>query len=309
MLRFRKALTFIQKRYPFSHAFGPADTRENCVDSSQKVYDRLLLHTPDEPVLQFETLALLALTDEDGETIDQEKAKDLLKLFRPNRDGCLSVLDFVKSIDSVYKEFRMLSASIQNSSQIDRAFENMFNVLFYIAIVTITMSVLGFNPLALFLSLSSVILGFAFMIGSASSKYFEGVLFILVRRPYGIGDRIHVSNIEVDTSLEGTPGWIVENVTLFETVATWTPTQERCSLSNGSLANSRIINAARSPQAQFHLFLKFHIDEPYEKILIFKSAIEEYMRARPREWLALNGFRAHRVVADQGYVEYIIVIQ
>lgn len=41
------------------------------------------------------------------------------------------------------------------------------------------------DPLSLFISLSSVVLAFAFMIGSAAAKYFEGVLFILVRRPYG----------------------------------------------------------------------------------------------------------------------------
>ena len=28
VLKFRKAITFIQKRYPFSYAFGPAETRE-----------------------------------------------------------------------------------------------------------------------------------------------------------------------------------------------------------------------------------------------------------------------------------------
>lgn len=142
VLRFRKALTFIQKNYPFSYAFGPADTRENCVDSAQNVYTRLMLRAPDEDVLQFETLALLAL-QEDDETIDQQKAKDLVKLFRPDRDGNLTMLDFVRSIDSVYKEFRMLNASIQNSSQIDRAFENMFNVIFYVIVCTITLSQLG----------------------------------------------------------------------------------------------------------------------------------------------------------------------
>ena len=102
---------------------------------------------------------------------------------------------------------------------------------------------------------------------------------------------------------------MVEHVTLFETIATWTPTRERCSLSNGSLANSRIINGARSPQAQFHVRLKFPIDTPYEKTLIFKRAIEEYMKARPREWIALKGFRANRIVTDQGFMEYVIVIQ
>jgi hypothetical protein len=64
-------------------------------------------------------------------------------------------------------------ATIENSSQIDRAFENILNVLFYIVIGCCVLSFLGFDPLALFFSLSSVILAFAFMFSSASAKYFE----------------------------------------------------------------------------------------------------------------------------------------
>ena len=100
MLRFRKALTFIQKSYPFGYFFGEADTRENTIESAQNVYNRLLMRTPGEQVLHFETLALLALV-EDGDTIDQQKAKDLLKLFRPDREGRLTMVDFLKSVDSV----------------------------------------------------------------------------------------------------------------------------------------------------------------------------------------------------------------
>jgi hypothetical protein len=206
VLNFRKALAFIQKRYPFSFAFGPAYSREACIESSQAVYGRLMLGTPSEAVLPFETIALLALTE--TSEIHQQKAKDLVKLFRPDRQGYLTVLDFVKSVDSVYKEFRLLSASIENSSRIDKAFETLFNIPFYALVATMILIQLDFDPLALFLSLSSVILAFAFMIGSASAKYFEGLLFILVRRPYGIGDRIHVSNVEMDTNFTGSAGWV-----------------------------------------------------------------------------------------------------
>jgi hypothetical protein len=207
VLNFRKALTFTQKRYPFSFAFGPAYSREACIESAQAVYERLMLGTPsEETVLPFESIALLALNE--TSEIDQRKAKALVKLFRPDRQGCLTVLDFVKSVDSVYKEFRLLSASIENSSRIDRAFENLFNILFYALVATLILIQLDFDPLALFLSLSSVILAFAFIIGSASAKYFEGLLFILVRRPYGIGDRIHISNVENDTSISGSSGWV-----------------------------------------------------------------------------------------------------
>ena len=103
--------------------------------------------------------------------------------------------------------------------------------------------------------------------------------------------------------------WIVEHVTLFETVLTFLPTNERASLSNGSLANSRIINWARSPQAQFHIFLQFPLDTPFHKLENFKVAIEEYMKARPREWRALNGFRVNKVFARDNYIEHVIVIQ
>lgn len=157
--------------FVFSLAFGLADTRENCIESSQNVYMRLLLRTPDSAVMTFETIAVLAVRG-DG-TMDQEKLKDLVRLFRPDRDGNLSLLDFIKSIDAVYKTIRLLRASIRNSMTIDRAFENIFNIGFYTIMSCIILSQIGFNPLALFLSLSSIILAFAFMIGSASSKYFE----------------------------------------------------------------------------------------------------------------------------------------
>lgn len=41
----------------------------------------------------------------------------------------------------------------------------------------------------------------------------------IFNRPYNIGDRIHVSGIETDTSFDGAPGWTVEHVNLFETIA------------------------------------------------------------------------------------------
>lgn len=55
------------------------------------------------------------------------------------------------------------------------------------------------------------------VIGTASSKYFEGLLFILVRRPYSIGDCIHVSDPNQDTSHSASAFWFVEDITLFST--------------------------------------------------------------------------------------------
>ena len=74
-----------KKATHFHTRLGQQTPERPGIDSAQMVYRRLLMRTPDEHVLQFETLALLAL-QKDG-TIDQEKAKVLVKLFRPDREG------------------------------------------------------------------------------------------------------------------------------------------------------------------------------------------------------------------------------
>jgi hypothetical protein len=84
-------------------------------------------------------------------------------------------------------------------------------------------------------------------------------------------------------------------------------TNERATLSNGSLANSRIINSTRSPNASLHILLKFPVDVPYKKIEIFHKAMDEYALNRPREWVGGVRCRVTRVEAALGFVEYIVV--
>lgn len=147
------------------------------------------------------------------------------------------------------------------------------------------------------------------MISSASSKYFEGLLFILVRRPYQIGDAIHVSNVETDTSYTGSAWWTVEDVGLFTTKVVFAFTMERASLSNGSLANSRIINSTESTEPYVWTTLKFPIDVTFEKLQIFQKALEEFVKNRPREFLSYLDFRVMQVEVDRGSMSYLVGAQ
>lgn len=67
-------------------------------------------------MLSFDVIALQAI-GKSGD-LDGEKVKEFIRLFRPDSDGSLTLLDFVKSIDTVYKELRLLRASISNSSKV-----------------------------------------------------------------------------------------------------------------------------------------------------------------------------------------------
>jgi hypothetical protein len=65
------------------------------------VYERLLYRSNRKDMLSFHVLASLALNPDN--TLKHSKVKELIKIFRPQRDGSLSVLDFVKSVDTVVR--------------------------------------------------------------------------------------------------------------------------------------------------------------------------------------------------------------
>jgi len=131
----------------------------------------------------------------------------------------------------------------------------------------------------------------------------------LYRRPYDIGDRIALSLPFLDTNPDGSSTWFVEKVSLFTTTVRFATTNEVATYSNGSIAPMRIINANRSPKAIIHILMKFWLETPFQRIKVFRTALENFVNARPREWVALVGFRATRVEADFGYVEYRIICQ
>jgi hypothetical protein len=307
VLQFRQSLSLVDNRFLFGVAFGPTTNRECCVKSGQGVYKQLFDREGSGDVLHFDSIAEIAVK-KDG-TLNRPKLKALVRIFRPTRDGELTMIDFLKSVDSVYKEFRILQASIENAGTFGRAFELMVNWIFYIILWVIILYIVGLDPLTMFLSVSSFIVGFAFMIGNASSRWLEGLLFILVRRPYDIGDRISVSNPEKDTNSNGSMTWFVEDLGLYSTTVRLAATNEVATYSNGSLSTSRIINANRSPQAVVSILCKFSVNVSYGKVQLFKKATEKFVKLRPREWIALLGFRATTCEPELGYIEYTVSLQ
>jgi hypothetical protein len=179
ILQFKQTLAFMDLTYPFSTAFGLANKREACMESAQDIYRCLLLSQPESMELHFEMLTALARTVD--KTLDKARVKELARVFWPDREGRLSMLDSVQSNDHVYKDLLLLRASIHNSRQIDKAYKALINIGFYFVLGCFVLAGMNIDPLALvLLSLSSVIaVVLAFAIGSTSAKFFEVSLHVL----------------------------------------------------------------------------------------------------------------------------------
>jgi len=115
ILEFRQAILLLNTEHPFSIAFGPADMRKNCVTSASRVFQKLLnQQSGDKNALKFSTLSEIAMNS-DG-SINAERMKLLVKVLRPNKDKQLTLIDFARSIDNVYRELKTLAAGIRNAT-------------------------------------------------------------------------------------------------------------------------------------------------------------------------------------------------
>ena len=56
-----------------------------------------------------------------------------------------------------------------------------------------------------------------------------------------------------------------------------------------------------------YILLKFPVDVTHEKLDIFNSALEQFFKNRPREWRSYDSFRATRLDAEAGFIEYMVV--
>lgn len=138
--------------------------------------------------------------------------------------------------------------------------------------------------------------------------FFVCLRLVTHRKPYGVGDRVFFNIPEDETSPNGSvlsAGWFVRDITLYHTTLVYGTTNEYCTVSNGSIANLRVINAARSPKAVLYIFLKFGTEVPWSKIQIFEDSLRAFVKSRPREWLGVNGFRTSRVETDLGFHEMV----
>ena len=137
IVQFRASISVLDSEFPFSLAFGKCKTRSQVTVGSQRLYEKLQKITAESDLesneistfLRFSTIALVAMRS-NGD-MDRAMVKELMRFFRPNREGQLSLLDFCKSIDGLYKELRMLRKNIANEARLNSAGEKILNFVFY----------------------------------------------------------------------------------------------------------------------------------------------------------------------------------
>ena len=186
ILKFRKALTYMDLEHPFGEAFGPASTRDELIKSAQVLYQRLLKLSPGSHQLPYSVLSVLN-ENSDG-SIDISMKKSLSNLFRADAHGEIPMLAFIQNCDVVYRRLRYFRASVGNASVIDKVLENIIDCFFVFGLTLMILSLLNFDPWPLLVSVSTLLVSFAFAIGPTAAKSIEGIILIAGTRYIGLSN-------------------------------------------------------------------------------------------------------------------------
>lgn len=100
-----------------------------------------------------------------------------------------------------------------------------------------------------------------------------------------------------------------EDIGLTTTTLRFSATNEVSTVNNAAIANSRIVNCARSAKAIVTIKAYFSIKATQEEIESFRVRVENYLIDRPEIWAGMVHFRNDMVDNNQGYVEYLLRAQ
>lgn len=104
--------------------------------------------------------------------------------------------------------------------------------------------------------------------------------------------------------------WFVEDITLFSTTLRFGANNEIATVGNGSIAQSRITNCARSKKATIHLTFKFHLRfHEGSNLPDFREALDAYVLNNPNRWDSIVFFRCEEIDTDNMFVNYRLAIR
>ena len=124
--------------------------------------------------------------------------------------------------------------------------------------------------------------------------------------------RISVSSADdLNPSLDvARTSWFVEDITLATTTLRCARTNEVCTINNSSIASTRIVNLARSPNATVVFEFAAHLSIfDGNKLEDFGKEVEKYVQERPRVWESVKFIRHSMFDADGERVDLSVALR
>ena len=122
----------------------------------------------------------------------QQQASQVMAILDVDNDGEASPQDVRDAIISMYKERKHLAFTLRDAKAAVVQLERTLAVVLHLAAVFGYLAIFRIPIYNVWITVSSVILAFAFVFGNSLRRLYESVIFIFLVHPFDVGDAVTV---------------------------------------------------------------------------------------------------------------------
>ncbi|GAB5592855.1 hypothetical protein Unana1_07755 [Umbelopsis nana] len=195
----------------------------------------------------------------------KEEAAKAFQLFDKDGNGDISKRELRNGCIRIYKERKLLSASMRDLSQASGKLDKILLTIAVIIWAVIVCASFGINVGTSLMPLWTMFVAVSFIFGNSAKDMFESIIFVFVTHPYDIGDRVFI----------GAENWSVKSMGLLITTFTkWDGTIVY--VKNSVLAPQYIFNVSRSGPMGESIDIHLHFKTPMWKFDALRDQMQEW---------------------------------
>ncbi|KAI1353227.1 Mechanosensitive ion channel-domain-containing protein [Xylaria sp. FL0043] len=202
----------------------------------------------------------------------QDEAEECFQAMDADGNGDISLDEMIRKVIAVGKERKAITHSMQDIGQALGAFDK---ILLFIVLLLVIFVFLAFFQSSFITTLSTAgtaLLSLSFIFSVTSQEILGSCIFLFVKHPYDVGDRVDITGSEKEALL-------VEKISLLYTVFTRIDKMQVVQVPNIVLNNLWIENVSRSKAMKEVIDVNVSYDTSFEDIELLRVEMEKFVRS------------------------------
>ncbi|GAX78241.1 hypothetical protein CEUSTIGMA_g5683.t1 [Chlamydomonas eustigma] len=208
-----------------------------------------------------------------------EEVRACFKILDVDNDGQATLSNMVDAIVLIYKERKKLALTLKDTKSVVAKLELVCGVVIHIAFMFIYLYIFQVDISNLWVSISTIALGFVFVFGNSVKTLYESVLYLFVVHAFDVGDWLQLSTGAVVK---------VEEIALM-CITAMRDDGRRFYIPTSWLGTQITINLSRSENYWDSFALLVDYDAPSSVLELLEVNIKRFISENPREFTGNAG--------------------
>lgn len=197
-----------------------------------------------------------------------EQSNEIFDLLDVDGNGDVSLEEMVMMVADIARERKDIARSMHDVGQAVKVLDRFMSICLLVIIAMIYAAFFSNDFAKYLLTLGSQIAAVSFAISATVQEFLGSCIFLFVKHPYDVGDRVVINDIEL----------IVEHISLLYTVFHRVGSHRVLQISNIKNNDNVIDNVSRSKAMKEQITLSVHADTPFADIERLKAELEAFMQ-------------------------------